>query len=155
MSRFYTVQFNNVAITAAQDLFNVAATSGMAFKLHQLEISADSATTAAELRVSLQRWTATVTNGSGGSAPTPAPLLSTDSAATFTARTNDTTRSSNTGTKTILFEFGWNLLNGLIFVPAPEYRPSFAISQNMIIGLETAPGSSVTCDGYIVVEELF
>jgi hypothetical protein len=154
MSRFYTIQFNAVTATAVQDLFNVAATSGMAFKLHQLELASDSATSSASVRVSIQRWTATVTNGSAGTAPTALPMLSTDAAATITARANDTTRATNSGTKSVLFEMGWNLLNGLIFVPAPEYRPSFAISQNMIVGLETAPASTII-DGYAILEDIF
>jgi hypothetical protein len=155
MSRFYTVQFNAVTATAVQDLFNISATSGMAFKLHQLELGSDNQTAVGEVRVSIKRLTATVTNGTGGSSATMIPLLSTDSAATITGRTNDaTTRASTSGSTSLLFELGWNLLNGLIFIPAPEYRPSFAISQNLLIGLETAPSSAII-DGYIILEEAF
>lgn len=155
MSRPYVIQFNNVAVTAAQDLFNIAATSGMAFVLYQFELNSESSSAAAELRVIIKRLTATVTNGSGGSSATISPLYSTDGAATVTGRTNDTTRATTNGTTTNLFSFGWNVLNGLLFCPIPEIRPVFGLSQNLLIGLETAPGSSTTMDGYIVIEELF
>lgn len=155
MSRPYVIQFNNISVSAAQDLFNIAATGSMAFVLYQFELNSESSSTAAELRVVLKRLTATVTNGSGGASATISPLSSTDAAATITGRTNDTTRATTTGSTTNLFPFGWNVLNGLLFVPPPELRPTFAPNQNLLIGLETAPGSATTMDGYVVIEELF
>jgi len=155
MARPYVIQFNNIAVTAAQDLFNIAATSGMAFVLHQFELNSESSSSAAELRVVIKRMTATVTNGSGGSVATISALASTDAAATVTGRTNDTTRATTSGSTTNLFPFGWNVLNGLLFCPPPEIRPTFGVSQNLLIGLETAPAASTTMDGYIVIEELF
>jgi hypothetical protein len=155
MARPYVIQFNNVAVTAAQDLFNIASTSGMAFVLHQLELNSESSSSAAELRVVIKRLTATVTNGSGGGAATISALSSTDATATVTGRINDTTRATTSGSTTNLFSFGWNVLNGLLFCPPPEIRPTFGISQNLLIGLETAPGSSTTLNGYVVIEEIF
>jgi hypothetical protein len=155
MSRFYTINIQGTSFTATADLFNVAATSGMMFKLHQLEINAVSQTAVQELTVSIKRMTATVSNGTGGSSFTPLPFLSTDAASTITARVSDaTTRATTSGSTSYLFPLAWNVLNGLIWVPAPEYRPSFSISQNLIIGLETAPSASLTTDAYIIVEEL-
>jgi hypothetical protein len=155
MARPYVIQFNNVAVTAAQDLFNIAATSGMAFILHQFELNSENSSSAAELRVVVKRLTATVTNGSGGGVATISPLAPTDAAATVTGRINDTTRATTTGSTTNLFPFGWNVLNGLFFCPPPEIRPIFSISQNLLIGLETAPGTSTTMNGYVVIEEIF
>jgi hypothetical protein len=156
MSRPYVIQFNNVSVSAAQDLFNVAATSGMSFMLHQFELNSENSSSAAELRVVIKRLTATVTNGSGGSAATISPIGSSlDTTATVTGRLNDTTRATTSGTTTNLFPFGWNVLNGLFFCPPPEIRPVFGLSQNMLIGLETAPASATTMNGYVVIEELF
>jgi hypothetical protein len=154
MSRFYAVQFANVTASAAQDLFSVLATANMAFKLCEFQLSADAATAVAELRLSIKRLPATVTVGSGGSAVTPQPMHSTTSAATITARANDTTRATTSGTPVTLFSASINVLNGWQFLPPPEYRPAFAPSQALVIGMEVAP-SSVVFDAYAVLEEVF
>jgi hypothetical protein len=156
MARFYALQFNNVSVSAAQDLFAVRCGANIGIKLHQFELNSESSTAPAELRVIIKRMTATVTLGSGGSTnQTPSPLLSTDAACSITnAGLNNTGRATTSGSTTNLFPFGWNVLNGLLFVPAPEWRPSFAVNEALIIGLETAPGSATTMNAYIVIEEL-
>lgn len=153
MSRFYSIQFNNVSVSAVQDLFSVLSTANMAFKLCEFQLSADASTTVAELRLSIKRLPATVTVGSGGSAVTPQPMDAKEGAATVTARANDTTRATTSGTALTLFSASVNVLNGWQFLPPPEYRPSFAPSQAMVIGMEVAP-STVVFDGYAVIEEI-
>lgn len=155
MARFYALQFNNVAVTAAQDLFAVRCGANVGITLHQFELNSESSSAPAELRVLVKRMSATVTLGSGGSVnQTPSQLTSTDTACSITsAGLNNTSRATTSGATTNLFAWGWNVLNGLLFVPAPEWRPTFAVSEALIIGLETAPGSSTTMDGYIVISE--
>jgi hypothetical protein len=155
MARVYTVQFNNVSISAAQDLFGIYCGANMAVKLWEFQLSADASTSAAELRLLIKRLPVTVTSGSGGTAPTPGAILSSDAAATFTARANDTTRATTSGTAVNLFAASINVLNGWQFLPPPEYRPSFKPSEACIIGMEVAPGAATVFDGYCVVEELF
>jgi len=154
-SRFYSIQFNNVSVSAAQDLFSVLSTASKAFRLCEFQLSADASTTTSELRLSIKRLPSTVTVGSGGSAVTPQPMLSTDSAATVTARSNDTTRATTSGTAATLFSASINVLNGWQFLPPPEYRPTFALSQAMVIGMEVAPASAIVFDAYAVIEEIF
>lgn len=155
MSRFYSIQFNNVTVSAAQDLFSVLSTANMAFKLCEFQLSADASNTTSELRLSIKRLPATVTVGSGGAACTVNALASTNAAATITARSNDTTRATTSGTAATLFSASINVLNGWQFLPPPEYRPSFAPSQGMVIGMEVAPGAATVFDAYAVLEELF
>jgi len=155
MPRYYTLSFNNVSVSAAQDLFALKCTASIGITLHQFEINSESSSAPAELRVIIKRFGATVTLGSGGSTnQTPNPLMSTDTACSITtAGLNNTARATTNGTNVTLFSWGWNVLNGLLFVPAPEWRPSFAVSEGCIIGLETAPGSATTMDAYIVFSE--
>lgn len=155
MSRFYSIQFNNVSISAAQDLFSVLATSGMAFKLCEFQLSADASTTTSQLRLSIKRLPATVTVGSGGASCTVNPMSSTNAAATVTARSNDTSRATTNGTAATLFSASINVLNGWQFLPPPEYRPVIAPSQALVCGMEVAPSAATVFDAYAVLEEIF
>lgn len=150
MSLPYYASFSGVTISAAQDLFNVAATSSVGFELAEFTICPDNVTTSAEVRLSIKRMTATVTNGSGGSAITWVKQNTSNTAAVLTGRMNDTTRATTTGSTTVFASVGMQLLNGYQFLPPPEHRPQLVASENLIIGLETAPASS-TWSGYIVV----
>jgi hypothetical protein len=153
MSRFYSLQFSNVSVSAVQDLFSVLSTANMAFKLCEFQLSADASTTVAELRLAIKRLPATVTVGSAGSAVTPQPMDAKGAAATVTARSNDTTQATTTGTAVTLFSASINVLNGWQFLPPPEYRPTFTVSQAMVITMEVAPSATVF-DGYAVIEEI-
>lgn len=155
-TRFYTLQFNNVAVTAAQDLFALKVGASIPIKIHQFELNSESSTSPAELRVIIKRMTATVTMGTGGSTGlTPASIASSDTTCSITnAGTNNTSRATTSGSSTTLFAWGWNVLNGLLFVPPPEWMPTFQVNEGCIIGLETAPGGSTTMDGYVVFSEL-
>lgn len=155
MARYYSIQFNNVSVSAAQDLFAFKIGTSIGITLHQFELNSESSTAPAELRVIIKRFGATVTLGSGGSVnQTPVALTSTDSTCSMaTVGLNNTARATTNGTNVTLFSWGWNVLNGLLFVPAPEWRPSFAVSEGLIVGLETAPGSATTMDGYLVFSE--
>ncbi len=114
MSRIYRVPFNGT-ITAAGgdvDLLSIQPADDKPCRLLGWIIGQTSEFgDAAEenVRITVRHMTATVTIGSGGSAPTPQPLRpGTDIAAGFTARVNDTTVSTTSGTSTIIEELGWN-----------------------------------------------
>ena len=155
MGRLYTVEFNNVAISAAQDLFSILATSNMAFAVHAIELGQKTLTAWEAREVTIQRFPATVTQGSGGSSYTPAKLGPNDAAATLTAHVNDTTLATTSGSAAILFARAWELLNGFFWMPPPESRPIVAPGQALIVRLGTAPSASMTGSGYCVVEELY
>lgn len=150
MSVPYFASFSGVTIAAAQDLFNIAATSAVGFELAEFTICPDNVASSAEVRLSIKRLTATVTNGSGGSAITFVKQNTSNTAALLTGRMNDTTRATTTGATTVFAAVGMQLLNGYQFLPPPEHRPQIIANENMIIGLETAPASS-TWSGYVVV----
>ena len=74
-TRPYSVQFNNVSVSALQDLIAVYCGANMAIELHGLDIGQITGTTVQNLRISLKRLAATVTAGTGGSAPTPQKMM--------------------------------------------------------------------------------
>ena len=154
IGRIYTISFQKISVSAAQDLFNVAATASMAFELHSINLGAEGVTAAEEVTIDISRLTATVTNGTGGAAVTPAPNASSQAGATITARRNDTGRATTNGTTTVLWNDTWQLTNGYVYQWAPEDRLQFGLSQNMIIGLETAPGAAHNVSATITVAEL-
>lgn len=154
MSRVYTVQFNNIAVTAVQDLIGVYSGANMAFELHEIFIGQISATAIGNLRLSIKRMLATVTSGSGGSAPTPQKAINGDAAATVTARANDTIQATATSTSVLRSDV-FNVINGYLWLPAPDDRPIIAPSQALIVSLDTAPGASETMSGTATFRELF
>lgn len=155
MSRLYSISFNNVAITVAQDLINVTATASMAFAIHSIELGQKTLTAWEAKEIRLRRMPATVTAGSGGSTPTPQKLNNGDAAATVTSHANDTTGMTTSGTASDIFARDWEFLNGFFWMPAPEQRPIIAPSQGVSLVLGTAPSASMTCSGTMIVEELF
>jgi hypothetical protein len=155
VGRIYTLSFQKISVSLAQDLFNVAATASMAFELHSINLGAETVTAAEEVTIDVTRMTATVTNGTGGATVTPAPTVSSQAGATITARRNDaTTRATTSGTSTVMWTDTWQLTNGYVYQWAPEDRIQFNLSQNMIIGLDTAPGAAHNVSGSITVAEL-
>ena len=100
MGRMYSVSFNEVAVTAASDLFELLVPAENVMILHELHISQSSDAGDSEseqIYVSIRRVTGSPTSGSGGSSATPAPLDLGDAAAGITAEVNNTTQLSEIG----------------------------------------------------------
>lgn len=152
--RIYRVPFKQVAVSAVQDLISVQSTSGMAFEVHEVVIGQITASTIGNLPISMKRVSGAYTIGSGGNTSTPVKVNSGDVAATVTGRINDTTQTSG-GTSTVLKPDVFNVLNGYIWLPAPENRDVIAPGQAWVLSLDAAPGSSQTMSGYVTIKELF
>jgi hypothetical protein len=110
------------------------------------------------LRITIRHMTATVTIGSGGSAVTGVanrPGIVDIVAAGFTARCNDTTVSTTSGTSTIMEELGWNERNTPWerWIPE-ELRPYAAQGEVLIVRMETTPADDFTGVLTFFVEEL-
>lgn len=153
--RLYTVNFKDVAITAAQDLFGIIMTANMAVKVHAIELGQRSLTAWEAKNVRLVRNTTAITVGSGGSAPVPTPINPSDVAATVTARANDTVGQTTSGSSADIFSREWEFLNGFFWLPAPEQRPIIKPLQGLTLRLDTAPSASMIASGYMLLEELF
>ena len=153
--RMYSISFTDVSVSAAQDLINITATSGMAFKIHRIE-GAQRTLTAWEAKpLKLVRFPATVTAGSGGSTVTPVKLNNGDAAATVTAHANDTTAMTTSGTSTVMLTEDFVFLNGFLVVFTPDERPVIAPSQGVALNLPVAPSGATSMSFTFLIEELF
>lgn len=150
----YTVPIENVAIgTAVQDIFSLLAGSAGGIEIHHIHLESTN-TAAASLRMRLKRGTATVSQGSGGTAPTPAVVRDGDAASTITtAHINDTTQATTTGAFTTLLGFNWDTVLPFDHLPAPEDRESCSATHCLILDLP-ATITAVTVSGYIKFAEI-
>jgi hypothetical protein len=126
----------------------------MAFEVISINIGQVTATTVALLAITLKHLPATVTAGSVGTAPTPAPDDPTDAAATVTARANDTTQATTSGTATTMLADVMNVVNGYQWIFPVGGRPQCKLSEAMSLSLNTAP-ATLTMSGSMKIRELF
>jgi hypothetical protein len=111
------------------------------------------------IRVTVRHMTATVTIGSGGSSVTPVanrPGTNDIVAAGFTARCNDTTVSTTSGTSTVMEELAWNERNTPWerWIPE-EMRPVAIQGEVLIVRCETTIADDLTIGMTFFVEEGF
>jgi hypothetical protein len=154
MGRLYTAVFNNVAITAIQDLFEIVAPADSIVILHDIHISQNSDVgDAAEEILRIELTSGHTTSGSGGSAPTAIPVDSGDSAFGGTVEANNTTQASG-GTIVTHYVWDWNIRVGFDKVWTPETRPVLTPSRRACLELPAAPADSITASGTITFEEI-
>src|SRR5688500_17965032 len=127
MARQYTAQFNGVAVTALQDLFEVLCSTTKVTRIlgwHLMQ-TLDVGDAAEEIvRIECVRGVGTVTTGSGGTTPTPQPVIDGDTAFTGTVKANNTTRMVvGTGTLEVLEQYGWNVRIPWTHFFTPELCP--------------------------------
>lgn len=107
------------------------------------------------LRITIRHFAATITNGTGGSAPTPATSPN-QPAAGFTCRVHDTTVATTSGTGTILEELSWNIRNTpWDFYIEEKMREGMVARQGegLIVRMETTPGQNIVAGWTVRVEE--
>lgn len=154
MPRSYAVSFNAVAITAAQDLFEISPADDKPVRLLGLVIGqySDVGDAASEnLNVSVIRgYTA---SGSGGSTPTPTPIDGIDTAAGFAAEANNTT-VANTGTAVTLLSDVWNTQAGYQIWWPEGVQPQASQANTTIVVRITAPADSITANATLYVQEV-
>lgn len=158
MGMRYSGSFEAVAVSAAQDLFELVAPADSAIIIHSIRIgqSSDYGDAAAEgLSISLVRGEGSVTTGSGGSTPTPAPLESGFAASGATLEANNTTKMVvGAGTLTTLQNDAFNAQVGWLYQPVPEERIIISPDDRMTVELVGAPNDALTMSGTIVWEEV-
>lgn len=148
MGRMYSATFRDVAVTAAQDLFEINAPADAIVVVHGLEISQSSDTDSEPLSLLIHRGS---TSGSGGSTPTATPLEVGDAAFGGTVEANNTTQSTE---GTIVHGQAFNVLAGLSLWWTPETRPVLSPSGRLIVELQTTPLDSLTMSGTVYFEEI-
>lgn len=158
--RVYAVEFHAVSISAQQDLFYIKPAADKicileALYLSNVGVAADAGDAQEELlEIRLAYVPSTVTVGSGGNSMTPNPLSINDTAAGFTARINDTTKATSSGTIVWRHSDGWNVRVPYVWLPPPEHRPIVANAAAMTVQLDATPTDAITCSGTLIVREL-
>lgn len=160
IGRAYAVEFHNVSVAAQQDFFYIKPAADKICIIEALYLSnvggaADAGDVQEELlRIELIRVPATVTAGSGGGAMTPNPISTNDTAAAFTARINDTTVATTSGTNLNLHSDGMNIRVPYVWMPPPEHRILVANAQALVARLVSTPADAVSMNGTMIVREL-
>lgn len=151
MGRIYSVVMQGTVTAAGGDTdwLEITPADDKPVKLRGLLISQISEVgDAAEegLRFSIIRLPATFTSGSGGSAPTPAPMDSADTAAGFTAEVNNTTVATTSGTAVTLAEFGWNERNSPyeMWFPDERFAPKAKQGEGLVVRQQTTLADDMT-----------
>ena len=153
--RTYTVQFNAVAVTGAQDLIEIVGHASRVAKIIAFGISQyTDVGDAAEELMSILLKSGQTTSGSGGSSYTPVPLdFANTVAAGFTAEINNTTKAG-TGTIVTHYATAWNVRSPLDIILPEPMQIILPAGRRATLELLGAPADSLTMNGYMVVEEI-
>jgi hypothetical protein len=162
LSRIYAVPFTGTVTAAGTDtdLWSFQPADDKPIKLAGFRLSQISEVGDAQeegLRITVRRMTATFTVGSGGGSVTAAapPGDSAEPAWTFTARTNDTTVATTSGTNQVTEELGWNERNSPyeMFYPDPKFYTKARQTEAIVIRMETTLADDMTFTGTAWIEE--
>lgn len=163
MSRIYAVPFSGTITNSGGnvDLWSLQPADDkpirlVGFTLGQITEVGDTAEES--LDITVNRLPSTFTVGSGGSSVTAkAPVgSSADTAWSFTARVNDTTVATTSGTLTVEDQMGWNVRNTPYehWYPDPEARPGAVQGQGLVIRCESTVADDINFRGVAYVEEI-
>ncbi len=154
MPRAYSVTFEQVSVAAPQDLLQIKGASGKILRILRVWVGSTDTTipTSQQIATRCRFLPATVTDGSGGSTPTPRPFDPGDAAASFTALANSTSKATTNGTATVLDEHGDHVYAGYDYMfPKP---PVIGPSESFVFELLSTVSGTVHLSGGAVVEEL-
>jgi hypothetical protein len=162
MPRLYSVTYNGTLTNAGgnSDLLSVQPADDRPVRLVSMILSnlSEVGDTAEEnLRITVNRFPATFTVGSGGSSITAAAPIS-DAGGTvwgFTARCNDTTVAATSGTIQTLYDLGWNERNTPwdYRFPTDDEMVKAKQTEALVVRSESTPADDLTISLTFVLEE--
>lgn len=154
MPRTYSVTFEQIAVSAAQDLVQIKGAAGKSCRILRVYTNASDTTapTNQQLALRCRFLPATVTDGSGGSTATPRPMDPGDAAASFTALINNTVKATTSGTAAVLEDNAANIFSGYDY-PFPR-PPVIGPSESFVFELLSTVSGTVHLSGGVVVEEI-
>jgi hypothetical protein len=154
MGQFYSVQFENVAVTLDQDFFEITPADDRPVKIVGLFLSQSSDAGDAEeefLRLKIIRGH--TSGGSGGTNPTPGQIDPRGAAAGATTDVNHTTEASG-GTVVTIWSHAFNIRTGLEMLFPPDCEPGADQGQTtIVVRLMASPSDSLTMSGTLFFEE--
>src|SRR5262245_30959909 len=153
MGRMYTTHFKDVAVTAAQDFFEILGATDALTIVHRILLTQSTETGDVQeemLKLTTNRGVGSVTSGSGGSTHTPQPVHDGDAAFGGTVEINNTTQmAAGSGTLEQLEAFAWNIRVPFDLVFTPETRPVISPGNRWTLELESTPNDSITISGTV------
>jgi hypothetical protein len=152
----FTATFSAVAVTAAQDCFEIVAGSNTRVRILDCKLAqySDAGDAAAEI-LSVQVIRGFTTTGSGGAAVTPVNLQPWSRVASSTVARNNTTVAQN-GTGAILVSDGWHVAAGWSLrdsLMVPDGKGIWLEKTTRLVVRITIPADSLTVNGTLVFEE--
>lgn len=152
--RIYTAQFNDVTVSAAQDLFQLTASTSAAVEVLEVHVSQQTEFgDAAEEMLNIQVRSGSTTSGSGGSTPSMVKLSVGDASAGSSVQANNTTKA-NTTSNVIHGSYWWNLRMPFDLIYTPETTVVLAPARRLTVELVGAPVDAVDMSGFIVFKEI-
>ena len=148
----HTITVTAVAVTVAQDVFEIVAPAGRRVKIREVILGqyTDFGDAAAEI-LSVIVVRGNTTAGSGGSVPVPSSLSGgSPSAATVLA--NNTTVATG-GAPQTLRASAWNIASEWVYIPDQAERPALQPTQRLVVRI-TVPADSITLNATLVYEEV-
>lgn len=153
MGMRYSVTFDAVAVSAAQDLFEVNAPADCIVVLRSVFLGQTSDVgDASSESLKIQIIKGHATSGSGGSAATPTKLETGFAAAGSSCEVNNTTIAS-TGTATVHHQDVWNTQLPYQYRPTPEEYIVLSPSERLVVRIP-APADAITMSGTLNFEEI-
>lgn len=159
MPRLYTVSFAGVLVSASQDLFQINGPTGSrVLRIRRAVLSSTNVTipTSQMVQVQARFLPATVTNGTGGTAPTPARTDQGDAAPSFTSLVNNTGAATSSNTPVNLYQSGFHAYNGLD-EPFDDANgngsPVIGPGEAWVFQLLNNPTGTINFSGTVWVEE--
>lgn len=148
----WAATFENVAVTALQDLFELNAPTNIPVCLHRVLITQHSDFGDAQAEILRVRFIrGFTTSGSGGTTPTATDLGTQGATYGGSVEANNTT-PANTGTTNTPHVEAWNVATALDYMPPPEQRIWLKGGDRLVVNLPVAPNDSLSVDGTIVFE---
>jgi hypothetical protein len=164
MGLLYTATFENVAVSATQDLFELIPDIHYPARLHSLFLSnvgADVGDAAEEMMRITVRVLTDPTEGTGGGAAGVSPIEgNSGSGARSTANANNTGKATAAGLSFVKAARGWNIRGPFEIVWTPETRPGVCwdndsgVDAILVVRLENSPADAISMSGEMTWEEI-
>lgn len=149
----FTATFSAVAVSLAQDLFEIVAHSSSRVEICEIDIGQYSdAGDAQDELLSILIIRGNTTSGSGGSSVTPRNFFSGSRAAVSTVEANNTTVAS-AGSPVTMHASSFNVRAGWYHRPPPGERIILEAGERLVVRI-TAPADEVTMNGTLKFREL-
>lgn len=154
LGNIYTATFSAVAVSAAQDVFELVTPARVRARIREVRLGqyTDFGDAQAEI-LSVLFATGYTVSGTGGTTVTPSGLGSVSTVASLcTVEANNTT-VANTGTASVKLADVMNVAAGFWYRPDEEEMIWIPASTRAVIRL-TAPADAITMNGTLIYEEM-